>query len=172
MKLKITLISTLSLFTLFAIGCQQLNKQMKAEPDDGLSVVVDGIDPDEILYTGTVFIGDAGDRFGTDEYVLNSATITDDTLNISASFSGGCKEHQLTLVVSDTFLESFPVQLHVSLAHNANGDPCEAWLTTNYHFDLTPIKTMYQKAYRQEAGTIVLRLKNAPDEELVYEFTM
>ena len=172
MKPKITLISILSLFTLFAIGCQKLNNQMKTGPDDGLSAVVDGIDPDEILYTGTVFIGDARDRFGTDEYVLNSATITDDTLNISVSFSGGCKEHQLTLVVSDTFLESSPVQLHVSLAHNANGDQCEAWLTTNYHFDLTPIKTIYQKAYRQEAGTIVLQLKDAPDGALVYEFTM
>lgn len=31
---------------------------------------------------------------------------------------------------------------------------------------------MYQEAYRQEAGTIILQLKNAPDGELVYEFTM
>lgn len=158
--------------SIFIIGCQQLNDQMKTEPDDGLTVVVDGIDPDEIVYTGTVFIGDAGDRFGSDAYTLNSATITDGMLDVSASFSGGCKEHQLTLVVSDTFLESFPVQLHVSLAHNANGDACEAWLTNNYRFDLTPIKTMYQEAYRQEAGTIVLQLKDAPDGELVYEFTM
>ena len=171
MKLKIALIYALTL-SIFIIGCQQLNDQMQTGPDDGLTVVVDGIDPDEIVYTGTVFIGDAGNRFGTDEYALNSAAITDDTLDVSVSFSGGCKEHQFTLVVSEEFLESFPVQLHAYIAHDANGDPCEAYPTENYHFDLTPIKTMYQEAYRQEAGTIVLQLKDAPDGGLVYEFTM
>ena len=78
----------------------------------------------------------------------------------------------MTLVVSESFLESFPVQLHVSLAHNANGDTCEAWLTEDHNIDLTPIKTMYQKAYRQEMGTIILRLKDTPNSELVYKFTM
>ncbi|MYB96243.1 hypothetical protein F4054_23300 [Candidatus Poribacteria bacterium] len=172
MKLKITIIYALSLFTLFTTGCQQLNDQMKTGPDDTVSVSVDDVNPGEIFYTGTVFIGDAGDRFGTDAYALNSATITDDMLNISVSYSGGCEDHQFTLVASDTFLESFPVQLHVSIAHDANGDTCEAYPTENYRFDLTPIKTMYQAAYRQEAGTIILRLKNAPDGEHVYEFTM
>lgn len=172
MKLKIAVIYALSLFTLFAIGCQQLNDQMKTAPDDTISVSVDGVNPDQIFYMGTVFVGGAGDRFGTDEYTLNSATITDDMLNISVSYSGGCEDHQFTLVASDTFLESFPVQLPVSIAHNANGDTCEAYPTENYRFDLTPIKTMYQAAYRQEAGTIILRLKDAPDGELVYEFTM
>ena len=145
---------------------------MKVGPDDTSFVSVDGVNPDEIVYRGAVFIGDAGNRFGIDEYVLNSATITDDTLDISVSYSGGCEDHQFTLVVSDTFLESFPVQLHASIAHNANGDTCEAYPTDNYRFDLTPIKKMYQTAYRQKSGTIILRLKDAPDEELVYEFTM
>ena len=37
-------------------------------------------------------------------------------------------------------------------------------------FDLTPIKEMYQEAYRQKAGTLIFRLKEAPDGELTYEF--
>ena len=171
MKIKNLIVYTLSV-SIFIIGCQQLDNQMKTGPDDPVSISVDDVNPDEIVYTGTVFIGDAGDRFGTDEYTLNSATITDDTLNISVSYSGGCKDHQFTLVVSETFLESFPVQLHASIAHNANGDTCEAYPTDNYRFDLTPIKKMYQKAYQQEAGTLILRLKDAPDGELAYEFTM
>lgn len=171
MKIKNPIVCTLSVF-IFAIGCQQLNDHMKVGHDDTLSVSVDDLNPYEIFYTGTVFIGDAGDRFGTDEYALNSATLTDDILNISVSYSGGCEDHQFTLVALDTFLESFPVQLPVSIAHDANGDTCEAYPTENYRFDLTPIKTMYQAAYRQEAGTIILRLKDAPDGELVYEFTM
>ena len=171
MKIKIVIIYVLSV-SIFFIGCQQLDNQVKTGLDDPVSVSVDDVNTDEIFYTGTVFIGNAGNRFGTDEYTLNSATITDDTLNISVSYSGGCEAHQFTLVASDAFLESFPVQLSASLAHNANGDTCEAYPTENYRFDLTPIKAMYQEAYRQEAGTVVLRLKDAPDGELVYEFTM
>ena len=169
MTLKNAIVYILSVL-IFAIGCQQLDNQMKVVPDD--SVSVDDINPDEIVYTGAVFIGDAENRFGTDKYALNAATITDDFLNVSVSYSGGCEAHQFTLVVSETFLESFPVQLHASLAHNANGDTCEAYPTHNYRFDLTPIKKMYQAAYRQEAGTIILRLKDDPNGELVYEFTM
>ena len=173
MKHHMTIGIILSLLILLTIGCQGLQNQMKAEPDDTpVSVSVDDVDPTDITYTGEVFIGDAGDRFGTDEFVVNSATITDDTLTVNVSYGGGCEAHQFTLVVSDSFLESSPVQLHVSLAHNANGDACEAYLTEKYQFDLTPIKNMYQEAYRQEAGTIILRLKNAPDTDLVYEFTM
>ncbi len=171
MKTKNAVVYTLSVFVFF-IGCQQLNDQTKIGPDATVSISGDGVNPDERVYTGDVFIGDAGDGFGTDEYALNSATITDDMLNISVSYSGGCEDHRFTLVVSDAFLESLPVQLHASIAHNANGDTCEAYPTDNYRFDLTPIKKMYQKAYRQKAGTIILRLKDAPDGELTYEFTM
>ena len=171
MRLKSVIISILSAF-IFSIGCEQVNDRMKVGPDDTTFISVGDVNPNEIVYTGTVFIGDAGDRFGTDEYTLNSAIITDDTLNISVSYSGGCEDHQFTLVASDTFLESFPVQLPVFIAHNANGDTCEAYPTENYRFDLTPIKKMYQEAYRQEAGTIILRLKDAPDGTLIYEFAM
>ena len=171
MKIKIAIVYTLSVLV-FTIGCQQLDDQIKTGPDEPTSVSVDDLNPGEIFYTGAVFIGDAGDRFGADAYALNSATITDDTLNISVSYSGGCEDHQFTLVASDIFLESFPVQLSASIVHNANDDACEAYPTENYRFDLTPIKTMYQEAYRQEAGTIILRLKDAPDGALVYEFTM
>jgi len=171
MKLKIAIIYALSL-SVFIIGCQQLNNQMKTGAEDTVSISVDDVDTNEIVYAGAVFIGDAKDQFGTDAYTLNSATITEDTLNTSVSYSGGCEEHQFTLVVSEAFLESFPVQLPVSIAHNANNDTCEAYPTENYRFDLTPIKTMYQNAYRQEAGTIVLRLKDAPEGNLIYEFAM
>ena len=64
------------------------------------------------------------------------------------------------------------MQLPIFVAHNANGDTCEAYPTEDYHFDLTPIKTMYQEAYQQEAGTIILRLKDTQNVELIYEFTM
>lgn len=173
MKINNTFGLFLGLLVLFTIGCQQIQNQMKVEPDGTtVSVSVDDDIPDIEPSVGKVFIGDADGRFGTDKYTLNTTSINGDTLTINVSYSGGCEKHEMTLVVSESFLESFPVQLHVSLAHNANGDTCEAYPTEDYHFDLTPIKTMYQKAYQQEAGTIILRLKDAPNVELLYEFTM
>ena len=162
----------LGLNIFFVIGCQQLQNQITGKPDDvSVSVSVDDVVPDEIQ-TGTVVITDAVEEWGVDEYVLNSATIIDDRLELSISYSGGCEKHQFTLVSSGVFLESFPVQLRVSLSHNANNDSCEAWLTDDYHFDLNTIKILYKTAYQQEAGTVILLLEDAPNGQLVYEFAM
>ena len=172
MKLISTIRFALSLIIFFVIGCQQVQNQITDKPDDtDVSVSPDDVAPDKIKM-GTVVIADAAEEWGVDEYVLNSVTIRDNTLEINVSYGGGCEKHQFTLVASGAFLESFPVQLSVSLAHNANNDPCEAWLTDDYHFDLSAIKTLYQAAYQQKDGTIILLLQGAPDGQLVYEFAM
>ncbi len=172
MKLTNILGFGLSLSFLFAIGCQQVQNQIKDKSDDtDVSVSPDDVPPDTVKM-GTVVIADTVEEWGIDEYTLNSATITDDTLILNVSYGGGCENHQFTLVTTGVFLESFPVQLSVSLAHNANRDPCEAWLTDNYHFDLSAIKNLYQAAYQQKAGTIILLFKDAPNGQLVYEFAM
>ena len=115
---------------------------------------------------------DAGDRWGADAYKLHVATITDDMLTITVSYGGGCADHDFTLVTSGAFMESDPVQLEVFAAHDAHGDRCRAYLTETYGFDLTPIKTLYQEAYREDAGTIVLLLRDASENvsDLVYSF--
>jgi len=120
--------------------------------------------------TGAVVFGFTPDTWGTDAYTINAATLQDDTLTLNVSYSGGCETHAFTLVAEQRFLESFPVQLRVSLAHNANSDTCEALFTEDYQFDLTPIKEVYQKGYRMDEGTIVLRLKDAPPSDLAYTF--
>ncbi len=158
-----------SLF-LLTLGCEHVQNSMKPDPDDkAVSISSDDVDYVDIPLTGTVVIGEADDRFGNDDFELNSAVIVEDTLQISVSYSGGCEVHKFTLIVSEQFLESSPVQLPVSLAHNAMGDTCEAYPTETYHFDLTPIKTMYQNAYRQDTGTIILNLKDST-QELRYTF--
>ena len=173
----------LSLTIIFGIGCQQVQDQVPVKSaDTGVSSISpDEVDPDAIQ-TGTVVIADAAEEWGVDEYVLNAAAIINDRLELSVSYSGGCKNHQFTLVCSTTFEDSSPVQLRVSLAHNANNDPCEAFPTDEYNFDLNPIKVLYQTTYQQEAGVVILLLKAAPNDKdvpndriayrLVYEFGM
>ena len=137
-----------------------------------MSVIEKGDDAaaDDVGNIGTVVFGFTATEWGTDEYVINAATLQGDTLSINVSYTGGCETHAFTLVAEEQFLESFPVQLRVSLAHNANGDTCQDLITEDHIFDLTPIKEVYQKGYQTEQGTIVLRLKDAPPSNLAYDF--
>ena len=125
---------------------------------------------DDIENIGNTVIAATPEAWGTDAYVINAAKIEGDTLHVNVSYTGGCETHAFTLVAEERFLESFPVQLRVSLAHNANSDTCKDSITEDRSFDLTPIKEVYQKGYRTETGTIVLRLKDAPPSALTYEF--
>ena len=108
------------------------------------------------------------EEWGADDFELSAAAISGDTLTVTVSYGGGCEDHAFTLVASEAFRESDPVQLQVALAHDANADACERWVTQDYSFDLLPIKERFQSQY-QESGTIILQLEDAP-AELVYEF--
>ncbi len=162
-----------ALTILCAPGCEQLQDQIKSNVGDDsvISIPNDGVSPNEVN-TGRVVITDADENWGTDDYLLRDAAITDDTLRLVVSYSGGCEKHQFTLVTSGTFLESSRVQLVISVAHNANDDPCEAFPTETITFDLTGIKALYQEVYQQDAGSIILLLENAPNGQLVYQFAM
>ena len=156
-------IAALTLCTLlFAIGCDRMDNQA-IDPTDEVAEE----DMGEISATVTA---ETPEAWGTDEYVINAATIEADTLHINVSYTGGCETHAFTLVAEPMFLESFPVQQRVSIAHNANGDTCEDSITEDHTFDLTPIKEAYQKSYQKDHGTIDLRLKDAPPSRLTYEF--
>ena len=146
---------------LFAIGCNRMDSQFI----DKINEVAAGD-----LKIGTTVIAMTPEAWGTDTYVINTATIEADMLQVNISYTGGCETHAFTLVAEPRFLESFPVQMHVSLAHNANGDTCQDSITEEYIFDLTPIKTMYQRGYRTDQGTIVFRLRGAPPSALTYAF--
>lgn len=124
--------------------------------------------------TGNVVFSPIGADFtalwGTDDYALEAAAVAGDTLKVTLSYSGGCRTHRFTLVAAESFLESDPVQLGVAIAHDADGDPCEAYPTEVLHFILDPIKARYRAAYGPGTGTIVLGLARAPDGPLVYRF--
>ena len=135
-----------------------------------IAISVDDVPP-AVPRSGAVVFSEAPQRWGQDPLVLNTAAITGDTLELSLSYAGGCARHVVTLVVSERFLESDPVQLPVSLAHDANGDSCEAWLTHDYEFDLTPVRDRYRQAYADGPGRVVLLLDEAPDGTLLYVFS-
>ena len=177
MRVRAISILILCLIILIAAGCGQ---ESGREEDTVTTTPGDVVD--QPPYTGLVVINDALaplDQWGSDDYEVQSGDghapfIEDDTLTVTLSYGGGCETHDVTLVAfpSDVLPDAYPVELDVALAHDANGDACEAYLTDTYKFDLTPIKTLYQEAYMDDVGTIVLLLQGAPENfpDLVYTF--
>ena len=92
----------------------------------------------------------------------HAPVIENDTLTLTVSYSGGCAEHVFTLVRDGSFMGSDSVYLIVTLTHDDNDDTCEAYPREGYVFDLTPIKTLYQEAYRTDEGSIILHLWHLP----------
>lgn len=111
---------------------------------------------------------DDGRDYGDDPYQVNSAAIDGHRLTISVSFADGCRNHIFTLVIS--FTESDPVQLPAVLAHDANGDTCEAYPTESRVFDLALVRTRYQQFYGPGSGRVVLRIAGASSGDLVHQF--
>ena len=120
---------------------------------------------------GAVVFSEAPARWGQDPFVLNDAAIAGGTLGLNLSYAGGCARHEFTLVASESFRESDPVQLPLSLAHDANGDSCEAWLTQDYEFDLSLLRDRYRQSHGAGSGRIVLLLDGVPDGTLLYVFS-
>ena len=115
-----------------------------------------------------VVVADGRDH-GDDPYVVNSAAVDGDRLTISASYGGGCRDHIFTLVIAKSFRGSDPVQLPAVLAHEANGDPCEAYLTESRVYDLALVRTRYRQFHGSGSGKVVLRIDGVPGD-LVYRF--
>lgn len=144
------------------------------DEDHPVSITPSAGPTDTAPRTGNVVFSPGGADFtapwGMDDYALEAAAVAGDTLAVTLSYSGGCRTHRFTLVAAEAFMESDPVQLEVAIAHDADGDPCEAYPTEEIHFILDPIKARYKASYGTGQGTIVLRLARAPDGPLVYRF--
>lgn len=91
-----------------------------------------------------------------DQFVINSAEITGNILILSVSYGGGCEDHDFLLYMSPpVFMESFPVQVNLYLHHNGHNDACDAYLTEELRFDLSPIRNLYNRSYRSNDDIIL-----------------
>lgn len=120
--------------------------------------------------------GTTPDDYQIDLYQINETSITDDALLINVSHSGGCEEHTFTLFAHNYFMESYPVQAGILMAHDANNDMCEAFLTKDIQFDLIPLKEAYQSAYPNSSpdDTIVLRIFDPqnPETPIIVDYAL
>lgn len=122
---------------------------------------------------------DESGPYESDPYMMAASgeedgpVIEGDMLTITVSFGGGCATHDFTLVTAAAFMESDPVMLDAYLIHDGHNDPCEAYLTERIAFDLAPLRALYREAYGEDAGVVVLSVRDGDGkvlDEIRYEF--
>ena len=88
-----------------------------------------------------------------DELVINRLVIQDDCLTVSIS-AGGCdgESWEVRLIGSEAVLRSLPPQRPMLLSLN-NREECEAFITREYSFDITPTKAGGSAVWLNFIGT-------------------
>jgi len=120
------------------------------ECDDGVLIC-----PEDTCEVVPVFVcPDAANAPLTDPIDVSFAAIAGDELILEVGHGGGCEQHDYGVCYSQLWLESDPVQIGLSLLHDAHGDMCEAYLTEVLHFDLRPLAEAYNEAYQTDGGEI------------------
>lgn len=104
-----------------------------------------------------LFHNSPGPDFSNNPAVIELAQISEDTLQLTVSYSGGCREHHFKLFGSRSIIKTNPPQAEIYLSHNSNGDMCEAWITENIKFDLSPLKNYFQQNFGNN-GPLLLRI--------------
>jgi hypothetical protein len=160
--------------------CDQFYYDLTYQDPDGASTVRGASDalPDALLKAVTTVAAYARTvvpvvvamdtdptRWRRDPVILTGWGVSGDLAQLQVSFGGGCETHYFDLVAHGGFRESQPVQVSAFLSHDGNGDTCEALLTEDLVFDLSPLKAAYQDVYGvAEPGTttLVITLEDIP----------
>ena len=74
-----------------------------------------------------------------DGFELESARLSGNILTVTASYGGGCEEHEFDMYWDGLIRESYPPQLGLTLIHDGNDDYCEAYITQQLRFDFSDI---------------------------------
>ncbi len=83
-----------------------------------------------------------------DQFDLDSAYFSGDTLILDVFYSGGCLPHDFDLYMSPpVFMESYPVQASLYLRHRAYDDPCDAYLSQELRFSVSSVVGLYYSMY-------------------------
>ena len=100
------------------------------------------------------------DSLKTDPLTIIDVKITGDCLMLTLQYGGGCKEHQIDLVLIQPECGTPPLPPPTfEIRHNANGDACKALITKEYSFDISGIKesgknkTDFVLSTRNSSGT-------------------
>lgn len=95
-----------------------------------------------------------------DLHFIEAARIEKDALHLRISYTGGCAEHDFSLVAWDSSSKASILQAKLLLAHNANGDSCKAIIKETLRFDVSPLRAHFHEIYGPELGIVLLCLRD------------
>lgn len=112
-------------------GCNIINDN----PEENIkSVVVLNGSSEEYLSAKT-----GGDTGNNDLFILNGISVEEDSVYVSVSYSGGCRQHTFEVIWGEEFLETEPQSLSLILLHDADDDACEAFITETLAFSISDL---------------------------------
>lgn len=80
-------------------------------------------------------------------WTLQGYSLERPILTLDVEYGGGCEDHEFDLVAWGGWLESFPVQVNLLLAHEDHDDACDALVASELRFDLRPLERAYVATY-------------------------
>ena len=83
----------------------------------------------------------------SDAYQIQEALVQGHELRVTLAYGGGCRTHDVKTVAWGGWMESNPVRTRLFLSHEDFDDPCDAWITREFTFDLIPLKLAYEASY-------------------------
>jgi len=97
----------------------------------------------------------------SDAFDLEAAELHGDLLKLIVGYGGGCETHRFVVWTDNSFSQSQPPVIKLFVAHDSNGDRCEALIQRALWIDLLPIKTAFLKANPgQTSGLVSIDLEN------------
>ena len=111
------------------------------------SIVQQFADTSKLPRTGgaVVLVKDlAGAGLHNDQATISEAYASEKGVQLKVGYAGGCKPHTLTLHAVEGLEKSEPPVGHLYLSHDAGGDNCEALISSDITFDLTPLLAHYR----------------------------
>jgi hypothetical protein len=121
-------------------------------------------DSGEASFDTLALVDGLGVELESDPYTLGGARVEGDLLVVEVSYGGGCEQHDFTLLDTGIATRSIPPQHFLRLVHAAHGDACEAYITRELRFDISPFKGLYSGL-----GRVAIRLEGM-EEVALYDF--
>lgn len=160
--IKIASISVL-LILLSLVGCKAKEKKTQEEGKENTVVVVDtavavsdttGIDMSLVSTTPFVTI-DKSQTYpaSMSKVIINRAYLSEGSIALDVEYSGGCNEHSFDLIFNGVWMKSMPAKGTLYLAHNDNGDMCEALVEKTLYFNITELKNQMPHAELKFVGS-------------------
>lgn len=103
-----------------------------------------------------------------DAITIRDATIEGNDIKLKIEYVGGCGEKLPQLLSNGSFMESYPVQLHIWFDFEKKAD-CTQIIKEDFCFNLKELSSNYKNNYRTKTGTIILNLKDYK-KRLFYTF--